>query len=74
MKFRYIVVFLETGEEPTGTDSLELAQAIADQEEQAWVIDTEQGLLVESDGERIDVEQQEEETYLDSPDDEDSDD
>lgn len=56
MKFRYLVVFLETGEAPTGTNDPVLAQRIADVEEQAWVIDTVDGLIVESDGDTEEVE------------------
>lgn len=57
MKFRYLVVFLETGEAPTGTDDHQLAQQIADQEDQAWVMDTEAGTVLNDSGDEEEIEQ-----------------
>ena len=70
-KFKYLFVSIG-GDEPTGTNSIEVAKAMAAQED-AWVIDVETGVIINSDGEpESDVEEADASDFLDTTDDADS--
>ena len=72
MKFKFLA-FSADGNEPIGTNSSEVAQAMAARED-SWVVDVEDGTLIDSNGEpEASLEEADPGEYLDSTDD-DSDD